>query len=55
MFGYIIVGLLLLSYYDTLKIVIPDKTQTEFVKLDAFWSVLHTVAYGLAVGYILFM
>lgn len=55
MLGYIIVGLLLISYYDTITIAKPSKTQTEFVKIDVAYAVMHTLAYGLAVGYILFM
>ncbi|GGA31845.1 hypothetical protein GCM10011384_21750 [Psychrobacillus lasiicapitis] len=51
----IIVILLLISYYDTISITKPNKTQTQFVKTDAFWAVLHTIAYGIAVGYVLFM
>lgn len=54
MISYITVALLLISYIDNIQIVMPQKDQTEQVKLDIFWAILHTVAYAMAIGLILF-
>ncbi|EPD50136.1 hypothetical protein MHH33_03045 [Paenisporosarcina sp. FSL H8-0542] len=54
MLKFLVVSLLIVSYIDTIRIAKPSKNQVKGVHHDALWASIHTMAYGLAVAFILF-
>lgn len=54
MLKILVVSLLIVSYIDTINIAIPKPEQIEGVRMDIMWATIHTLAYSLAIGIILF-